>query len=35
MNDKAIEKVQRKPGDSQFWAGLMNVKERFLGFGTF
>jgi hypothetical protein len=35
MNDKAIGQVQRKPGDSQFWAGLMNVKERFLGFSTF
>jgi hypothetical protein len=35
MNDKAIGQVQRKPGDSQFWAGLMNVKECFLGFGTF
>jgi hypothetical protein len=35
MSSKYIGQVQHKPGDSQFWAGLMNVKELFLGFGGF
>jgi hypothetical protein len=35
MQDKALGQIQRKLGDSQFWAGLMKVKDLFLGFGTF
>jgi hypothetical protein len=35
MQDKTIGQIKRKSGDSQFWAGLMNVKELFLSFGTF
>jgi hypothetical protein len=27
--------VTRKPGDSQFWSGPMNVKEDFLSMGNF
>ncbi|MFB5604543.1 MAG: hypothetical protein ACE5RK_09090, partial [Candidatus Nitrosomaritimum aestuariumsis] len=35
MHGKAIGQVQRKQGDSQFWTGLMKVKDLFLRFGTF
>jgi hypothetical protein len=35
MQDKAIRQTRRKLGDSQFWSGIMSVKELFLGFGTF
>jgi hypothetical protein len=27
--------IRRKSGDSQFWSGIMSVKDLFLGFGTF
>jgi hypothetical protein len=30
-----IGKVQRKPGDSHFWTGLMKAKESFLMYGSF
>jgi hypothetical protein len=35
MPNKSIGHVQHKPRDSQFWVGLMNVKELFRGFGRF
>jgi hypothetical protein len=35
LRDKTITQVQHLPGDSQFWAGLMNVKEEFLRLGHF
>jgi hypothetical protein len=35
MHNKSIDQVQRKPGDSKFWSGLMRIKEQFLGFGSF
>jgi hypothetical protein len=35
MQNKPIGHIQRKSGDSQFWAGLMKIKEYFLGFCTF
>jgi hypothetical protein len=35
MQDMALGQIQRKPGDSQLWAGLMKVKDLFLGFRTF
>jgi hypothetical protein len=35
MQDNAIGQIQRKPSDSQFWVGLMNVEELFLGYGSF
>jgi hypothetical protein len=33
--DKTLTQVQHMPGDSQFWAGLMKVKEEFLSLGKF
>ena len=35
MQDKTIGQVQRKPTDSQFWTGLMKVRDCFIGFGSF
>jgi hypothetical protein len=35
IGSKAITQVTRKPGDSQFWSGLMNVKEDFFNMGNF
>jgi hypothetical protein len=35
VGTKPIAHVQRKPGDSHFWGGLMKVKETFLNFGRF
>jgi hypothetical protein len=35
MHGKAIGQVQRKQGDSQFWTGLMKVKDFFLGLTLF
>jgi hypothetical protein len=32
---KTITQVTRNPGDSQFWSGLMNVKNNFLSMGSF
>jgi hypothetical protein len=32
---KTITQVTRNPGDSQFWSGLMNVKNDFLSMGSF
>jgi hypothetical protein len=30
LKNKTLTQVQHMPGDSQFWAGLMKVKEEFL-----
>jgi mannosylglycoprotein endo-beta-mannosidase len=35
LRDKTLTQVQYLPGDSQFWAGLMKVKEEFLSLGKF
>jgi hypothetical protein len=35
MHNKPIGQIQRKPGDSHFWSGLMKIKDCFLSFGTF
>jgi hypothetical protein len=35
LGNKSITHVNRKPGDSQFWSGLINVKDQFLGMGNF
>jgi len=35
LKNETIAQVQKKPGDSQFWAGLMKVKDFFLTFGSF
>jgi hypothetical protein len=35
LGTKALTMVSRRPGDSQFWSGLMNVKYDFLCWGQF
>jgi hypothetical protein len=35
LTNQIIGKVDRKSGDSHFWAGLMKAKEIFLSHGTF
>jgi hypothetical protein len=35
VRDSTIAQVQRKPGDSHFWSGLMKVKDSFLNLGHF
>ena len=35
LRHQTIAQVEKKPGDSQFWSGLMNVKRKFLHLGTF
>ena len=35
LRNKTLTQVQYMPGDSQFWAGLMKVKEEFLSLGKF
>jgi hypothetical protein len=35
LRDKTLTQVQYMLGDSQFWAGLMKVKEEFLSLGKF
>jgi hypothetical protein len=35
LSTMSITQVGKKPGDSQFWTGLMNVKNQFLTFGNF
>jgi len=35
LKTKTLTQVQHMPGDSQFWASLMNVKEEFLLLGKF
>jgi hypothetical protein len=35
MKNKPIGEIQRKPGDSQFWSGLMKIKDCFLTLGSF
>jgi hypothetical protein len=35
LTRQTIGKVDRKPGDSHFWAGLMKAKINFLGHGLF
>jgi hypothetical protein len=35
LGNKSITQVIRKPGDSQFWSGLMNIKDLFLSMGKF
>jgi hypothetical protein len=33
--NQTVGKVERKPGDSHFWCGLMKVKKNFIRFGSF
>jgi hypothetical protein len=35
LRDKTLTQVQYLPRDSQFWAGLMKVKEELLSLGKF
>ncbi|WVZ49927.1 hypothetical protein U9M48_001242, partial [Paspalum notatum var. saurae] len=35
LHSKAITQVSKQPVDSQFWVGLMHVKEQVLSFGSF
>jgi hypothetical protein len=35
LANQTIGKVDRLPGDSHFWSGLMKVKDKFLRFGSF
>jgi hypothetical protein len=35
LSKHTIGSVERKPGDSHFWSGLMKVMEKFLQFGSF
>ena len=35
LRSKPLGTVNKKPGDSHFWAGLMEVKDEFLGLGSF
>jgi hypothetical protein len=35
LGSKSHTQVVRKPGDSHFWASLMNIKEEFLRWGRF
>jgi hypothetical protein len=35
LGGKSITQVSRKVGDSQFWSGLMNIKDQFLSMSSF
>jgi hypothetical protein len=35
LGNKTLTQVNRKLGDSQFWIGLMNIKDKFLSMGNF
>jgi len=35
VKDKCLSQIEKRPGDSQFWSGLMDVKELFLQHGSF
>jgi hypothetical protein len=35
LRNKSLTHVQYMPGDSQFWAGIMKVKTKFLPLGKF
>ncbi|CAN6182020.1 unnamed protein product [Urochloa humidicola] len=35
LRDRTITQVQHMPGDSQFWTGLMKVRDEFLNLGKF
>ena len=35
LKSKTVTKVEKKSGDSQFWLGLMSVKQYFLKWMTF
>jgi hypothetical protein len=35
LGTKALTQVSRRPGDCQFWFGLMKVKDDFFAIGSF
>jgi hypothetical protein len=35
VRNKSITQVQKRPSDSQFWTGLMNIRDQFLVFDNF
>lgn len=35
LTNKTLSQISKKPGDSQFWSGLMKVKDQFLIGGSF
>jgi hypothetical protein len=35
LKTKSLAQVTRKPGDSHFWAGLMDIKDKVLSLGRF
>ena len=35
MKNQTIAQVEKKSGNSHFWAGLMKVKDTFLSYGSF
>jgi hypothetical protein len=35
LGDKSRTQISKRPGDSHFWSGLMNIKDQFLRRGHF
>ncbi|WVZ69750.1 hypothetical protein U9M48_018486 [Paspalum notatum var. saurae] len=35
LRNETLTQVEKKPGDSQFWSGLMEIKDQFLNLGSF
>jgi hypothetical protein len=35
LGNKSLTQVRKKPGDSQFWSGLMEIKDQFISMGNF
>jgi hypothetical protein len=35
LGEKFLSQISRRQGDSQFWSGLMNIKDQFLRWGHF
>ena len=35
LSSKCLTQAQIKPGDSQYWKGLLKAKDDFVGCGTF
>ena len=35
LGEKSLSQISRRQGDSQFWSGLMNIKDQFLRGGHF
>jgi hypothetical protein len=35
LGDKSLTQISRRPGDSHFWSGLMNIKDQFFRWSHF